>query len=328
MLTPREIRNLPLTITKLYRQAANDILVDVARRIGNSDLLTSTGEWQIYKLKQMGFVYEDIVKRLSKLTGKSQKAIKFLYKEAIQTSLTRDDKIYAAAGLQVGAYSKALQNKLNTAIKSALIYGTNLTKSTALNVQNGFGKALDRAFLQVSSGAFSVDVAKRQAVNTLLDSGVSYVEYRSGKTLNVESAIQTNLTTSLKQTTMDMSLQRGEDLGWRFYQVSAHSGCAPDHYWMQGEVFEVDTIEYIRALEDLQRPNCRHSISPYLEGISSSSFDVSQTARQNEKQYRAEQESLYKERMADKWKTKSNALKEAGLDNSAAYSKYKEWSNK
>jgi hypothetical protein len=97
---------------------------------------------------------------------------------------------------------------------------------------------------------------------------------------------------------------------------------------MQGEVFEVDTPEYNRAIDDLQRPNCRHSISPYLEGVSSSSFDVSQTAKQNEAQYNKEQEALYNERMADKWKTKSIALKEAGLDNSAAQSKYKEWSSK
>lgn len=291
-------------------------------------MLTPTGAWQLYKVRQMGLAYDDIVKQLSKLTGKTNQAIKQLFKDASKKSLGRDDKIYAASGLSVGAYSKALRNKLNMTIARSLEFGTNLTRSTALNMQNGFGKALDRAYMQVASGAFSVDVAKKQAVNTLLDNGVAYVEYRSGRTLSVESAIQTNLTTTLKQSTMDMSLQRGEDLGWRFYQVSAHSGCAPDHYWMQGEVFEVDTIEYIRALEDLQRPNCRHSISPYLEGISSSSFDVNQTARQNEKQYLKEQEALYNERMADKWATKARALKEGGFDNSAALAKSKEWANR
>lgn len=276
----------------------------------------------------MGLAYKDVISELSRLSGKSKAAITKLFQEASKTSLKRDDKVYSKAGLEVGVYSKALQRKLNTAIKSALKFGTNLTRSTALNMQNGFGKALDRAFLQVGSGAFSIDSAKKQAVNTLLDNGVAFVEYKSGRTLSVESAIQTNLTTSLKQSTMEMSLQRGEDLGWKLYQVSAHAGCAPDHYWMQGEVFEVDTPEYNRAIDDLQRPNCRHSISPYLESVSSSSFDVSQTAKQNETQYNKEQEALYNERMADKWKTKSTALKEAGLDNSAAQSKYKEWSSK
>lgn len=327
MLTPREIKTLPQKITKLYNQAANDILIDIARRIGKTNLATSSAEWQVYKLKQMGLAYNDVVAKLSKLTGKSKREITKLFNESSNKSLKRDDKVYAEAGLELGIYSKALQRKLNRVIASSIKYNTNLTRSTAKNMSKGLGKALDRAYMQVASGAFTIDQAIKTAVNTLFNDGVSFVEYKSGRTLSVESAVQTNLTTSLKQTTLDLSLQRGEDLGWEYYEVSSHDGCAPDHYWMQGQVFKVGTAEYERALDDLQRPNCRHSMSPYLEGVSSSTFEVEQTEKQNQKQYDAEQKALYNERMANKWKAKADALSEAGVDNSAELAKYRKWRN-
>lgn len=327
MLTPAEIARLPRPVVKLYTQAMNDILVDMARRIGKVDYLTGTAEWQSIKLKEMGMTYKEIVSALSRLSKKTQKDIIALFRDSSIKSLGRDDKIFSQ-GVELTKYSPQLLLTLTKRTKDALKYNTNLTKSTAANMSNTLGKALDRAYLQVSSGGFSIDSAKKQAVNTLLDEGVSYVEYKSGRTLSVESAVSTNLTTSLKQTTLDLSLQRGEDLGWRYYQVSSHAGCAPDHYWMQGRVFEIDTPEYEQALEDLQRPNCRHSMSPFLDGISQSSFDVDQTASENQDQYEAEQKALYNERMADKWKTKADAMKEAGLDNSREMAKYREWNNK
>ena len=77
----------------------------------------------------------------------------------------------------------------------------------------------------------------------------------------------------------------------------------------------------------MQRPNCRHSMSPYLEGVSSPTFEVEQTEKQNQKQYDAEQRALYNERMADKWKAKADALSEAGVDNSAELARYRKWKN-
>ena len=54
MLTPEYIDHAPDELVELYRQAEDDILRDMAKRISSADLYISSTQWQEKKLQAMG----------------------------------------------------------------------------------------------------------------------------------------------------------------------------------------------------------------------------------------------------------------------------------
>ena len=75
MLTPEYIDRAPDELVELYRQAEDDILRDMAKRISSADLYISSTQWQERKLQAMGMTHKEIVRRLAALTRKSNAEI-------------------------------------------------------------------------------------------------------------------------------------------------------------------------------------------------------------------------------------------------------------
>lgn len=80
MLTPGYLKTCGDDLVRLYQQLEDDIVRDAARRIVKMDFsVTDAARWQIERLQQSGAVYEDMIKSLSKYTGKSEREIKSCY---------------------------------------------------------------------------------------------------------------------------------------------------------------------------------------------------------------------------------------------------------
>ena len=82
MLKPEYLQSVPDRMVKLYAQAEADILADMARRISTYDYWIPAAEHQAKMLEEAGMTREEIIKRLKKLTGKTQEELKELMKEA------------------------------------------------------------------------------------------------------------------------------------------------------------------------------------------------------------------------------------------------------
>ena len=54
MLTPEYLDKMPDAVVQLYQQAEMDILKDMARRILSVGEMTSTAEYQMRRLEEMG----------------------------------------------------------------------------------------------------------------------------------------------------------------------------------------------------------------------------------------------------------------------------------
>ena len=72
MLTPDYLDHAPDRLVLLWQQVEDDILRDVARRIGKMDALTPTANWQFWRYQQTEAVRKDVVKLLARYTGKSE----------------------------------------------------------------------------------------------------------------------------------------------------------------------------------------------------------------------------------------------------------------
>ena len=73
MLPPSYLDQMPDAFVKLWQQVEDEILQDVARRIGKMDTVTYTANWQLWRYQQTDALREDVIKLLAKYSGKSGK---------------------------------------------------------------------------------------------------------------------------------------------------------------------------------------------------------------------------------------------------------------
>lgn len=156
MLTPEYLAATPDALVELYGKIEQDILANMAERIAKYDYYIPAVQHQHQRLRAMGMLETEIEQQLAALTGKTQAELKKLMAQAVDEALTSDAKIYAAAGmgdvdpLAVAGVREALQSGLR---QTSGIF-RNLTRTTANTAAKQFEDALDRAWLQVTSGAF------------------------------------------------------------------------------------------------------------------------------------------------------------------------------
>lgn len=239
MLKPKYLERHPDSMIELVSQAEMDILADMARRIAKYDYWIPSVEHQRKKLVEMGNFHSFILKALSSRTGKTEAELKRLMREAGEETLSFDTSVYRAHGLDPPplAASETMQAVLTAGYKKTAGLFRNLTKTTANTATKQFENALDRAYMQVTTGAFDYNAAIRSAVKDLARQGVGAVQYPSGHVDTIEVAVRRAVVTGVNQTCAQLQLTLMEEMGCDLVEVTAHAGARPDHAAWQGKVY-------------------------------------------------------------------------------------------
>lgn len=355
MLSPEFLEQLPEPLIALWQQVEDDILRDIARRIQKMGTITETAAYQAWRLEQTKLLNTDIVKLISKYSGKSESTIRKMLVEAGTQTLQTEDAIHAAAGVTLPEPNKSqnLQNLLNAGYRQTTGTWKNLTATTANTVSRQFEDALDRAWLQVSSGAFDYQTAIRRAIRDLAEH-MDGVTYPSGHRDSLEVAVRRATLTGVNQTCGKLQLERAQEAGCEFVEVTAHvgardTGSGPaNHASWQGKVYHVGGPvwyegEYYKGFEEttgygtgpgLCGWNCRHNFFSFWPGISSRVYtdEQLQAICAKDIEYKGKKYSRYeinqmqraKERQVRKWKKTYLMEKEAGLDTTQSALQLKE----
>ena len=277
MLPPEVLDTLPDAFVALWREVEDSILRDAARRIGKMDALTETANWQLWRYQQTEAVRNNVVKLLARYSGKSERTIRSLLKEAATEAMEREDAIYYHYGLEPTPFeeSATLNNLLDAGSRQTNGTWQNLTATTANTVTGAFERTLDAAWGKVSTGAFDYKTAVKQAVDSLADD-LPEVTYPSGHTDTLEVAARRAVLTGVNQTAGKLQLARMDEMGAEFVETSAHGGARPSHAEWQGRRFHRGgPVDYNgRHYPDFEETtgygtgaglcgwNCRHSFWP------------------------------------------------------------------
>lgn len=295
MLTPEYLDSLPDALVALWQQVEEDILRDIARRIVKADGITETAAWQLLRFEQTQALHQDVVQLLAKYSGRTQTAIRRMLQAAGTETLASDDEIYRALGFSPSDINTnpQLLNLLNAGYRQTWGAWRNLTATTADTVTGEFEDAMDRAWLQTSTGAFDCNTAARRAVDDLAKRGLKAIRYPSGHTDTLEVAVRRCVLTGVNQTACGLQLARMEEMGCEYVEVSAHSGARSDgsrgpadHAHWQGKVYHLggavltDGVLYpdfaaatgYGSGEGLAGWNCRHNFHPFWPGLSVRSY--------------------------------------------------------
>lgn len=347
MLLPDYLDSLPDSVVALFRQVEEDILEDMARRVVKTESITDSTQWQEWRLEQLGETRQTIRYHLQRLTSKTQGELNALFQAAGGQALYYDDQIYRAVGLTPGKVnnSPALLNLLRAGARQTQKTFLNLTATTANTATQQFERALDRAWLQISSGAFDYQTAIRRAIKELASAGLQSITYPTGHTDTLDVAVRRAVLTGVNQTAARLSEARAEEMGCDLVETTAHPGARPEHVRWQGKVFSrsgksrkypdfVSSTGYGTG-PGLCGWNCRHSFFPYFEGLSKSAYPRSKLREYEEKTvqyngkplsyYDATQQQRYIERQIRRWKREYLMMDAAGMDTTQASVKLAQW---
>ncbi len=138
-------------------------------------------------------------------------------------------------------------------------------------------KVTAEAILREQSGEARKDVMER-AVRTLARNSLKTIDYSSGRQTQIDSAIRRHLVSQANQARNRLLFYRMDEWECDLVFTSAHYGARPDHAEWQGKVYSrsgkskkypslVDVTGY-GTVTGLCGVNCRHTMTPYVEGYS------------------------------------------------------------
>ena len=340
MLPPSYLDAMPDAFVQLAQQVEDEILQDVARRIGKMGTLTETANWQLWRYQQTEAVRENVVKLLAKYSGKSEATIRRLLKEAATEAMEREDAIYYHYNLEPTPFeeSAALNNLLNAGARQTCGTWQNLTATTANTVSGAFERTLDVAWGKVATGAFDYKTAVKQAVDSLADE-MPEITYPSGHTDSLEVAARRAVLTGVNQTAGKLQEARMDEMNVEFVETSAHGGARPSHAEWQGRRFHRGgAVDYLgKHYPDFEQAtgygtgaglcgwNCRHTFFAVFPELGDPPTWTEESLQElnarnieyNGKlytQYEVNQMQRARERNVRKWKKRYLAESAAGSD--------------
>lgn len=340
MLPPSYLDAMPDAFVQLAQQVEDEILQDVARRIGKMGTLTETANWQLWRYQQTEAVRENVVKLLARYSGKSEATIRRLLKEAATEAMEREDAIYYHYGLDPTPFeeSAALNNLLTAGARQTCGTWRNLTATTANTVSGAFERTLDVAWGKVSTGAFDYKTAVKQAVDSLADD-MPEITYPSGHTDTLEVAARRAVLTGVNQTAGKLQEARMDEMNVEFVETSAHGGARPSHAEWQGRRFHRGgAVDYLgKHYPDFEQAtgygtgaglcgwNCRHTFFAVFPELGDPPTWTEESLQElnarnieyNGKlytQYEVNQMQRARERNVRKWKKRYLAESAAGSD--------------
>lgn len=272
-------------IASRYQDLEERIMQDIVRRIVKAGEITSTADWQINRLRILGYSSEDIEKEIKKALNASYPEMFELYDKVINWEYVRNKEIYEQINAEYIPFEENGQLKQITEaiIDQSFDDLENVTNSLGFYLDYGNGKKvltplsqvytkyLDAACYDIVTGAFDYNSVLRRVVTQLTNSGLRQIDYSSGRANRVDVATRRAVMTAVSQITGKISEYNAQKLGTKYFEVEWHAGARPTHAVWQGRVWSKEQLYSVCGLgtvTGLLGVNCYHTYYPFFPGIS------------------------------------------------------------
>lgn len=284
MIDPRDLESYGYGAEKIFANLEIRIMLDVARRIHDANVITRSADWQLYQLKLMGYSNADIRKLVESALGDSEAYVNSLYEEAIKTDYIRYKPMYEYMNKDFVPWiaNTQLRNIVEQKRRNTINDYTNMTRSLGFVINDGTGlKAvrltdyvndkLNQCYVDIATGAFDYNTTLRKAVTEMTNSGVRWINYDTGWHNRITVAARRSIMSSLSDINSSISDQVAKDLNTDMFEVTAHANARPTHAVWQGGWYTKRELEEVCGLGDvtgLLGANCYHNYYPVIPGLS------------------------------------------------------------
>ena len=272
-------------IASRYQDLEERIMQDIVRRIVKAGEITSTADWQINRLRILGYSSEDIEQEIKKTLNASYPEMFELYDKVINWEYVRNKGIYEQINAEYIPFEENGQLKQITEaiIDQSFDDLENVTNSLGFYLDYGNGqkvltplsqmytKYLDAACYDIVTGAFDYNSVLRRVVTQLTNSGLRQIDYSSGRANRVDVAVRRAVMSAVSQITGEISEYNAQKLDTEYFEVEWHAGARPTHAVWQGRVWSKEQLYSVCGLgtvTGLLGANCYHTYYPFFPGIS------------------------------------------------------------
>lgn len=295
-----DAEKMSLRMEAIWLDAEERIMQDVIRRIRQNSKITSTADYQINRLVQMGKSTEEVEKILKEALNKTYPEMYELYDDVTNWQYVRNKDLYEQVN---GEFIPPEENEELMQISSAIKKQTadelrNLAQSYGFAVLMGgkkvftpfaeyYQKYVDAAIMDIVSGGYDYNTVIRRVVTQMTNSGLRTVDYASGWSNRTPVAVRRAVMTGVAQITGKVAEQNANALGTNHYEVDWHAGARPDHRVWQGKVYSYEQLISVCGLgtvTGLHGANCYHDYYPFIPGISERLYSDEWLDEQNRKE--------------------------------------------
>lgn len=291
MLDDKIINVLVDRLVSRIEQGNEYILKQMGNTIRYIGTLSPSKANQLVNILKYGGNYDKIVRKLAQITELNIRDIEKIFEAVAKENLYFAKQFYEYRKIKYIPYEKniSLQRQVKALARITANNYMNMSRTLAFTkIENGkviytdlartYQNMIDEAVLNISQGKTDFNSNMYKTIKELGQSGIKTVDYASGYSRRLDSAVRQNIQGALRDMSNELQKQFGEEFDYDGIEVSHHANPAPDHEFIDGEQFSKEEFEKIDS--ELERPvgelNCYHYIFPIILGVSKPNYTKGQ----------------------------------------------------
>lgn len=290
-----------------------DILEIIGNRIKEIGEMTPTQVHQINQMLMYNTDIKEIIEKLAEVSGMNVNDIYSLFEYSAKTNQDFARQFYRARGISYIPYAqnKVLKDQVRAIAEITAREYANISRTSAIgytikdldgnitfkDISGVYKDIIDKAILNVGQGKTTYQQEMRNAIKQIGQSGLKTLDYESGRSVRLDSAIRQNTLEGLRTLTNQIQEQFGEEFGADGVEVSHHINSAPDHIdTVDGKQFSLngDRVVNGKLYKDFNTVNnsldrqvstlnCRHYIFSIVLGVNKPQYTDKQLEEDKKK---------------------------------------------
>ena len=263
MLNDQVIEQLTEEIIRRIERVNTFTLKKIGEVLAEIGDIPPSRAYDLAMILKYGGDYEKIVKELAKVTNLNEKEILDIFEKVAKKNLAFAQQFYEYRGIDYIPYEKniALQEQVRAIAKITQDTYRNLSNTLGfVRTKNGkkvftplaqvYQEAIDDSVTALIQGKEAFNSAMTKAVRELSASGIKTIEWESGYHRRLDSSVRMNLRGALRDFSMTLQQQFGEEFGADGVEISVHENPAPDHAEVQGHQFSNEEFDKFQNNQD------------------------------------------------------------------------------
>lgn len=213
---------------------------------------------QLIQILKYGGDYDDIVRQLAKYTDLNVKDIDDIFNQYAKKDQMFYKQFYEHRNIPFVPYESSMLLQTQTKALANIVKNEmyNFTRQNILgytingtfhNLRETYNSLLDEALMNVGQGKETFDGAVRNILKDIGGSGLKTLDYESGRSIRLDSAIRMHLKGRLRELHNENQKIYGDEFGADGIEISVHSNPAPDHELVQGRQFSLSEYEKLNS---------------------------------------------------------------------------------
>ena len=290
-----------------------DILEIIGNRIEEIGEMTPTQVHQINQMLMYNTDIKEIVEKLAEVSGMNVNDIYSLFEYSAKTNQDFARQFYRARGISYIPYAqnKVLKDQVRAIAEITAREYANISRTSAIgytikdlkgnlvfkDISSTYKNIIDKAILNAGQGKTTYQQEMRNAIKQIGQSGLKTIDYESGRSVSLDSAIRQNKLEGIRTLTNQIQEQFGEEFGADGVEVSHHINSAPDHIdTVDGKQFSLngDRVVNGKLYKDFNTVNnsldrqvstlnCRHYIFSIVLGVNKPQYTDKQLEEDKKK---------------------------------------------